>query len=60
MLYYGWFSRIYPFQTGGSGRLKDLAIGAAREAGKLMLEWRSKFPPGPAKMDYKGAKDVVT
>lgn len=40
--------------------MKEIAIAAAREAGALMLEWRSQFPPGPAKMDYKSAKDVVT
>ncbi len=40
--------------------MKDLAILAAREAGKLMLDWRNKFPPGPALMEYKSAKDVVT
>ena len=39
---------------------RDVAVKAAREAGQLMLEWRTKFPPGPAKMDYKGIKDVVT
>lgn len=33
---------------------------AAREAGKLMLDWRKNFPPGPATMNYKSAKDVVT
>ena len=38
--------------------MKELAIQAAREAGQLMLEWRSRFPPGPATMDYKTAKDV--
>jgi len=41
-------------------QLKDLAIVAAREAGQLMLDWRKTFPPGPAAMDYKSAKDVVT
>lgn len=40
--------------------MKDIAIAAAREAGQLMLDWRKQFPPGPAKMDYKSAKDVVT
>lgn len=40
--------------------MKDLAITAAREAGKLMLDWRKAFPPGPATMTYKSAKDVVT
>jgi myo-inositol-1(or 4)-monophosphatase len=40
--------------------LREIAIAAAREAGKLMLDWRSQFPPGPARMDYKDAKDVVT
>jgi fructose-1,6-bisphosphatase/inositol monophosphatase family enzyme len=40
--------------------LKELAIGAAREAGKLMLDWRKTFPAGPAAMDFKSAKDVVT
>lgn len=39
---------------------REVAIAAAREAGKLMLEWRKNFPPGPATMDYKSAKDVVT
>jgi myo-inositol-1(or 4)-monophosphatase len=40
--------------------LKELAIRAAREAGRLMLDWRKDFPPGPATMSYKSAKDVVT
>jgi len=40
--------------------LKELAIAAAREAGKLMLDWRKDFAPGPATMKYKDAKDVVT
>ncbi|MEI6042744.1 MAG: inositol monophosphatase family protein, partial [Chloroflexota bacterium] len=40
--------------------LKDVAIAAAREAGKLMLDWRKDFPPGPVTMAYKGAKDVIT
>ncbi len=35
-------------------------MAAAREAGKLMLDWRKGFPPGPATMEYKDAKDVVT
>ena len=39
---------------------REVAITAALEAGQLMLDWRSKFPAGPAKMDYKSAKDVVT
>lgn len=38
----------------------EVAIAAAREAGQLMLDWRKDFPPGPATMSYKGAKDVVT
>src|SRR6476469_7407197 len=25
-----------------------------------MLDWRKDFPPGPARMEYKDAKDVVT
>jgi fructose-1,6-bisphosphatase/inositol monophosphatase family enzyme len=37
-----------------------MAIAAAREAGKLMLDWRKSFPPGPVAVDYKSAKDVVT
>jgi myo-inositol-1(or 4)-monophosphatase len=40
--------------------LKDVAIAAAYEAGKLMLDWRNQFPPGPARLQYKGIKDVVT
>ncbi|HEX2910369.1 MAG TPA: inositol monophosphatase family protein [Chloroflexia bacterium] len=40
--------------------MKEVAITAAYEAGHLMLEWRRKFPAGPAAMDYKDAKDVVT
>jgi myo-inositol-1(or 4)-monophosphatase len=40
--------------------LKETAILAAREAGKLMLDWRQALPPGPAAVDYKSAKDVVT
>ncbi len=40
--------------------MKDVAIAAAYEAGKLMLGWRNKFPPGPAALNYKGPKDVVT
>jgi len=40
--------------------LKETAILAAREAGKLMLDWRNSLPPGAAAMDYKSAKDVVT
>jgi myo-inositol-1(or 4)-monophosphatase len=38
----------------------EVAIQAAREAGALMVEWRKKFPPGPATMNYKSEKDVVT
>jgi myo-inositol-1(or 4)-monophosphatase len=40
--------------------LRDIAIAAAYEAGKLMLDWRKQFPPGPATLHYKGPKDVVT
>ncbi|NWJ48874.1 MAG: inositol monophosphatase [Chloroflexi bacterium] len=40
--------------------MKETAILAAREAGKLMLDWRQALPPGPAAVDYKSAKDVVT
>ncbi len=39
---------------------REVAIAAAREAGQLMLEWRQKFPAGPATLHYKGEKDVVT
>ena len=38
----------------------EVAILAAREVGQLMLDWRKDFPPGPARMEYKDAKDVVT
>lgn len=38
----------------------EVAIQAARVAGKLMLDWRKDLPPGPAAMSYKSAKDVVT
>jgi myo-inositol-1(or 4)-monophosphatase len=38
----------------------EVAIAAALEVGKLMLDWRKDFPPGPARMEYKDAKDVVT
>lgn len=38
----------------------EVAIAAAREVGQLMLDWRKDFPPGPARMEYKDAKDVVT
>lgn len=38
----------------------EVAIVAAREVGQLMLDWRKDFPPGPAHMEYKDAKDVVT
>jgi myo-inositol-1(or 4)-monophosphatase len=39
---------------------KDVGIAAARQAGQLMLDWRANLPPGPARMEYKSAKDVVT
>lgn len=41
-------------------RLREVAIAAAYEAGRLMLDWRKKFPAGPAALHYKGVKDVVT
>jgi myo-inositol-1(or 4)-monophosphatase len=39
---------------------REVAIAAALEVGQLMLDWRKDFPPGPARMEYKDAKDVVT
>ncbi len=39
---------------------KEVATTAALEVGKLMLDWRKQFPPGPARLKYKDAKDVVT
>jgi myo-inositol-1(or 4)-monophosphatase len=63
MLYFAGGARglvLKLWKEGEYFKLKDVAIAAAREAGKLMLDWRKDLPPGPATMKYKDGKDVVT